>query len=315
MPRGEFLHGTNIGMEGDIMPLQITVTDLGENNSGTYGLAPDDQENRDRVASANANPEYRAKASNRYKCVDGRHTQEELDEVDLDLDEYDPQVPGGQAVLETAIEFMNNPAPARLKQVAGAKTRDAIRDGSRVTVHSANGDPAGCAANVDMRKVLDENAQNIDLVVPTAAALASGVDIGHLVTTEQLTAQVVTGKNAADNDELWDVDGPGVFQAIVDEGGEPVDVLGSHVEAGGRVDLEEGAVKKAKLSKDLSTPEMAIDQFIVSLGQYKKDTFERFAKLGKSEEGAALQVSAAILYTIGISKHLLRDKAPISLVS
>ena len=313
MPQGENLSGSYVEMEGDIMPLQVITTTLGENNVGSYG--PDDisEEKRTEIAQANTDPSYRRRASNRYICVDGRCTQTELDQADLDLEEYDPQMPGGKAVLETAIDFMLNPDPQPLSVTVPAKTRGVIESGRRVTTHGANGNKEGCKANQDMAQVLKENAANMDIVVPIAVSVNQGLGIDRFFRTDRLTEMVVTGNGASDNETLWDLDAAGVVNAVVASGGEYLDLVGDHSEKGIRVDLQEGAVRRAKLVKDLSAEDKAIQQFIASLGQYKKDIFEQYAANGQSETDAALHVAAAVLYTIGISKHLSSQKMPVHL--
>lgn len=315
MPHGEFLVGSNLAMEGLGMPLQVLTTNLGENNVGPYGPADIDSHKQAQIIEANANAEYRRPASNRYICVDGRSTQVEHEEADMDHSEYDPQMAGGEGVLETVKYLMTTNDPQPLSVVVPEGVKRVIENGRRVTVHGANGKLDACAANAEMRNVLRENSANMDIVVPIAFSVNEGLGIAEFVSAQQLAEMVVTGNRAADKDTVWDLDAIGVTNAIKDAGGEYLDYVGDHHEKAIRADLQEGAIKKAKLTKDLSDELKTVQQFIASLGQYKKDIFEQFAKNGQSEAEAAADVAKAVLYTIGISKHLSAKEMPVHLVS
>lgn len=311
MPQGEFNVSTQYESEST-MPLQVITVDLGPNNVGHYGPEDINQAKQDQIVAANANPEYRRQATRRYGCVDGRCNAEEAAAAAEDNEYADPQMPGGKAVIETAVAMMTQ--PDKLSSTLARSTQEAIVSGYEVVVHGANGNKAGCKANEDIRPVLQENASNIDVVTPTALAVAEQLQLTPYVTADYINQVIIAGKKAADTEELWDVDAAGAVDIIVANGGEYVDLQGDHHEKAIRVDLETGAPRKAALVANLSKSDKVIQQFIASLGQYKHDVFEDYARDGKTEAEAAQHVAKAIVYTIGISKHLASPAMPVHLV-
>lgn len=294
------------------MPLQVVTVDLGPRNSGQFGPDDIDPAKQDQIVAADANDKYRRPATRRYCCVDGRCSAEEVAIADKDLEYADPQIPGGKAVIEAAVVMMSK--PAKLSDILAQATQEAQAQGYIVTVHGANGNKAGCKANEDMQLVLQENGANIAIVIPTAVAVAEQIGISDLVQAEKISQAIMTGRTAAETDALWDVDAVGAVDTVLAAGGEYIDLQGDHHEKAIRVDVSPGATHKAALVADVSEADRPVQQFIASLGQYKKDIFEDYAAAGKPEAEAALHVMKAIVYTIGISKHLASATMPVHLV-
>src|SRR3712207_5600293 len=99
MPQAEFLNAANQPEQEEAMALQVITVDLGENNLGKIG--PQDAEQSARFSAANADPQYEALPTRRIICVDGRGSQDEIDNVDAETNYADIQIPGGEAVVAT----------------------------------------------------------------------------------------------------------------------------------------------------------------------------------------------------------------------
>lgn len=312
MPNGEFIMSTQQELES-AMPLQVITVDLGQNNVGQFGPEDISEAKQHEITVTNADPEYRLPATRRYGCVDGRCSAAEFNNTSAEqLDVADPQMPGGKAIIETAVTMMTQ--PARMSETLTKVTQDALAKGYTVAVHGANGNKAGCKANEDMRAVLRENAGNIDIVAPTAMVLLTQLGIEKHVTADMVNQIIITGSQAANTEDIWDVDAATAADVVVAAGGEYVDLQGEHHEKAIRVDLAPGAAKKAAMVTVLSEQNRPIQQFIASLGQYKEDIFTDYREQNKSEADAALHVAKAIVYTIGISKHLASPAMPVHLV-
>lgn len=316
MTSGEFSLGTKYaGTEEVEVALQVTTIDLGEGNEGRIGPDALDAETRAAITEANRDPQYQKAPTNRWKCVDGRCSQDEVDALAVESEEADPQIAGGLAICETAVEFMIKPQPHSLRETVVAKTREAIDDGQVVVVHGANGDKNGCAANADLQPTLRYNAANADVVVPKTLQVVGALELGHLIASEDLTGLINQGAEAAANDALWNATAAEVADAIVGAGGIYQDLQGAHGEGSIRAMTENTAFAKAKYVRNMSTPELTIQEFAASFGAYKALAFERGAKHGRSERETALQVAAALLFNVGLCKHLSTKEMTVDVVA
>jgi hypothetical protein len=316
MSTGEFFVFESNKEQAVREPFAVTTISLGENNIGTIG--PDDipEEIRQAITEANAAPEFAKQPTNRWICVDGRLSLEEKFQ-DAEASEADPQIAGGVVVSETAAFYMAGTQTKKMSTLLGEKTTEAVDDDIRVTVHGDDhAGKEGCGANKKLcdRAALRFNAANSDIVAPRAWAIVDKLGISGHLTQEDVTQSILDGKANADNDELWDVTASQAADIILANGGEYIELIGAHKEKNIRADFDENtAFAKAKFVSALSTSE-EIEQFAASFGVYKKTTFERAQKHGRSERDAALQVLRVVLFNVSICKNLGSQKIAVDLV-
>lgn len=283
----------------------IISTNLGAHNTGTFGPTRTDERQMQLVQSINQDPQFTAAPSCRYICIDGRSSRAEGQTNTLE--HADPQVPGGLAVLGGAAAYMCGFRGKHIENVT-QQTTLWTKAGYTVTVHGANGNQAGCAANADMRSVLANNAAHPERVIaPTQALLELA---GMSATERTLRDLVMTGGQATKNEAFWGASAEDVAAAIVAAGGEYVDLLGEHREQSIRIDLAPVAARKVALTNALSD-ETEVQQFNVSLGQYAADYAEVASAQAMSANDQSRHLAAAVLYTVGLAKSLSNAHMPV----
>jgi hypothetical protein len=309
----------DINFEKEQPMTQVAVIDLGPNNIGTFGPAPGTPEIECiKKAETSCDEKYNRPATNRYICVDGRLTVQETAVLEAgdSPEKADPQIAGGIAVSETAASYMDTVSThAKQSLVVAGKTRSAVEDGIKVTVHGdQKKGKAGCKALADIRTSLHFNAENADIVAPKAWAVSQALGLDQWINEDDITSSVLDGKRAADNDELWDVTPEEASDIMVANGAEYLVCVGDHQEESLRIDITEGAFSKVDHARDNSTPDHQAQAFSASMGKYKKDRFARTLKHGGTERDAALEVMRVILFNADMSKILINENTKVGLV-
>lgn len=298
--------------------LELTVIDLGPNNTGTFG--PDDLNPalKQQVIQDLAKPEYSKPASNTWICVDGRSSAREIARAQPGaVHEADNQIAGSKPISETAADMMTEPSEQRPVSVGLAEnTKAAVANGDVIIVHGDDHNHEnGCAANRFMRPVLLFSAENADVIAPKVWAVAEAMGLDKFVTKDDVTQSILNGKQAADKEELWDVTPKEAVEIMVANGAEYEEYQGPHFEATERISLvEDEAFDKTGYAIDHSTPDRPIQAFAASVGKYVKDTFERAEKSGQSEREAALKSLRVAIYNVGLSKMLITELTQIGLI-
>lgn len=292
------------------MSTNVITLDLGKGNIG--GLGPNGLSADDQAEFRKVYPESRLEGlTNLYVCMDGRF-------------EAGPngQVLGGIAILDTYTSLMtrvhNTDHPSeKISNIVAAKTKQAIADDLTVTVHGdGQKHEEGCAANAAMETVLRFQAAEIDTIAPLTWNIGRRLGLDKFLEPEELTRLILNGKANADNEALWDVDAAGRARIIVENGGTYVELPGAHNEVDAVFDLDEDeSIDRAKFGGMFTTENGKSAQlFMVTLGKYAKDTFERVAKHGGTEKDAAKQVLSAISLHIAAFKILGAEDMGASLV-
>jgi uncharacterized Zn-binding protein involved in type VI secretion len=290
------------------MPTVLAVTDLGEHNHGKISAAGLQGERREAFVGDIAKPEYHKLATNRFVCVDMR-----LPEGGRDLPEgyADPQIAGGPAVNETAVDMMVVGDQTQPQSELIAKNTREVRDtGYRVAVHGdSHKKKAGCGANGNDRETLRSNAQNIDVVAPKAWYLSQELGLEAYITQDDVVRLITNGAHNAEKDELFDVTPEEKVDIIVKNGGEYEELQFDHeehaiaVEVGDKVFDQEGF-----MHDHISENGTELGAFAAALGAYKKLEFEKTARLGGDERDAALRMVATILFNLGLPKELIAEE-------
>ena len=273
---------------------QVAVLDLGKDNIGKLGPNGLPEEKRD-FHVAYDDPEMRMEGlTDTYICMDGRF-------------EAGPesQVLGGLPLLDVSTDMMVNPSKTKLSVLVANKTKEAIADGFDVTVHGdSKAKKNGCAANFAKRDVLHFNAEHIDTIAPLTWTIARKLGLDTYVTSDDVTRVILDGKEAADDDDLWDVDAEQCVDIIVENGGRYIEAPGAHGEVDADFEMDDDSKIDTGLFGEAFTHEdgEAAQLFVVTLGKYTKDTFRRAEMHGRTKQEAALTVLA------GISLHLAAFK-------
>lgn len=318
------------------LPEIAVITDLGDGNDGT--IYPHEKLNSDQVEQAIqdvAGPEYRKKATRRWRCVDGRIPEGGL----KNMEGYaDPQIAGGYVIADISVDLMMNVMNEedRHSEKVAAKTREAIADGIEVVIHGDNnvardeaGDPleetnaAGCKANVEQRTVLRRNAENADIVIPKAMAVAKAAGIDKYYVDQSGEASdgaladrsaelIEVGRVNAENDAYWDTAPSQVVDITIANGGQYEEVIEDHTEVVAVADCAEGAIDEEQYMRDHVVvledgTEVTLEAFIASIAEYKKLQFELAEKHDRTGQWAADKTLAVILQTVGTVKKLTKD--------
>ncbi|MEK7600112.1 MAG: hypothetical protein AAB462_03710 [Patescibacteria group bacterium] len=298
--------------------IQVAVTDLGPRNKGTFGPhAGIAEADCVAIAEAAASEAYTREPTNRWRCVDGRQSPEEVQGAGRVGEAYaDPQIAGSIPVSETAAAFMDEPTSHKPhSQNLADKTRQAIEDGLEVIVHGDDANhKAGCKANVDVRNALLFNAENSDVVVPKVWEISKALGLQHWIDEDDVTKSVVSGAVAAKNDSLWDVTPEQAVDIMVANGAEYEELVDVHSEMTERVDITPTTFDKTSFIQDHSTPASKVQAFAASLGCYKQEAFRRAAIHGQHEREAALQTMRVVLFNAGLSKTLITEGTKVGLV-
>lgn len=297
------------------MAAVIATTDLGPNNKGTCGPDSIDDDLRTTLDAKIGNPEYhRIAYVRRWHCVDGRV---KADTETIPEGEYPAQIAGSVPVSETAAEFMTNPTPNALSITVAAKTDEAIADGIEPYVHGdSHHGKEGCGANKKMRDTLRSNAENVDIVVPRAMALAEAVGLTSKgVTSDMAVELVVAGGAIAENDEIWDVTPEQVIDIMVEHGATYEELEGSHSEQRVVVDTtDHGTFDGTKFAEDHTHENGEDEVFVATLGAYVKQKFERNQARGIDDYETAKQCLAVILFNVGVPKEIGNDNLEVAIL-
>jgi hypothetical protein len=289
--------------------------DLGLNNTGSFGPAGLDEEERRTIVQSLA--EYGKPASNCWCCVDGRLPVGADLDPSQDTEFANPQIAGSLPISESMATYMDEPEPRQLSETVAIITRQAVDDGVRIKMHGdeQNG-KAGCKANADSRGVLRFNAENADIVAPIVWGISQGLELDEFIEQDDILTSIGSGKAAADNEALWDVTPEEVVDIAIANGAEYEVFRGFHYEVTEKIDLtREGAFDKRRFVRDFSTDVREIQAFAASFGKYKAEAFRRAALHGRTERDAALQTMRVILFNVGISKVLMSDDAKVGVVT
>ncbi len=295
--------------------LSLKIIDMGANNVGALGPAGLDDEKRHQVAQALIAPEYSLPASNRWICIDGRCSPNEMGLVDERLD-ADPQTAGSIPNTDTAVSYMGDPSTHRPRSEVVAKaTTSAIEDGLAVVVHGDEAKrKAGCAANALLREVLSFSSDNIEVLAPSLWRACQNLGLDQWISEDDVYESATNGKAAAANDELWDCTPEEVVDIAIEAGAEYEEYQGAHGEVIDREDHTEGAFAKPLFNQDHSK-DRPIQVFSTSAGKYKSEAFRRAGLHGRSEREAALDTMRAKLFNRAAKKMLMSEEAQIGVVS
>jgi hypothetical protein len=292
------------------MPEILAVTDLGKNNKGTISAADVDSVALQSLINDLARPEYRKKPTNRFRCVDGRLPEGGLQP---ESDEADPQGAGGEPVFEPIIDFMiETENDEKLSSKVVRHTKRAKGHGRPVVMHGDNRKgKGGCGANAKKREVLLMNAENADIIAPKAWSVSEAAGISHLLVQDDVIKLILTGKENAERDELWDITPEQHVDIAVENGAEYEELIEEHAEKVINVDVSEYAFDEESYMRDHPNPNKpgsSYEAFVASVGVYKKIAFEDAAKEGKTDRDAALRVLGFILFNIGVPKELTAEE-------
>lgn len=275
-------------------PQLIAVTDLGPNNLGKINCAELSSEQRqseiDRVCAAEAH----RKPTNRFRCVDGRRPAEGINAPE---GYTDPQIAGGVAITETAADMMVETRQHLSKGgLIALNTREAISDGLEVVVHGdTHNGKAGCGANVLIQPTLAYNADNAEVIVPTAWYLGEQLGLDKLLREQDISWLIDNGRRNANIDSLWDVTPDETVDIALNNGAQYEELVKDHNE-------------KAIVVETSGSATDAPDAFVASLGAYKEKLFERKQEKGKDERETALRMMAVILFNVGVPKQLTAEE-------
>lgn len=293
------------------MPSVLMVTDLGEHNRGTISAEGLQGEDRERFISDTSRPEYRRKATKRFVCVDTR-----LPEGGREVAEgyADPQIAGGPAITETAVDMMveeDQTLPVSTLVVKNA--REVIGAGYGVVMHGDSAHKkAGCGGNSKDRETLQDNGKNIDIIAPKAWYVCEEMGLGTLIDQNDIVRLITNGARNAEKDELFDVTPEQKVDLVTAEevGGEYEELLGEHTEHATVAELgEEDVFDQGDFRHDHVTADgVELGAFAVAFGAYKKMEFEKTHKLGGSDHEAALRTAAAVIFNLGLPKELIAEE-------
>lgn len=285
---------TNMPNKESHVPQLVAVTDLGPNNLGSIscqGLSPSQkQQEIKRVLS----PERYKTPTQRFRCVDGRRPMSDLRWLE---GQADPQIAGGLAISETAADMMveSHQHMPKSKLVAH-NTSLAVQDGLDVVIHGdTHKGKSGCGANVLIRPTLQYNAENIEVVLPTAWFLGQQLGLDRYTSEKDVHWLIGNGKRNGGLEDLWDADPEQTVDIALKNGAEYEELAGDHNETAIVVNTDETATD-------------APDAFVASLGAYQKQLFQRSLARGKSEREAALRMMAVVLFNVGIPKQLTAEE-------
>lgn len=305
-----------VGMEKDPMAnATIVVSDLGPGNVGPLGPpVGTDPTVATALAEQPCAEAYRLPADDCFMCMDGRLTEAEEAQIELPgLPETAPaQVAGSLPVSESNASYMADPATHQPRsKVLAKKTRGAVDDGIKVKVHgSKQAGKGGCAALAESRSALRFNAENVDIVGPQVWDACKQHSLNDHITEADVNDSIMNGKEAADDEALWDVTPEQAIDIMVANGAEYEEVVGEHEELTWRVDnTKNGAFAKVAYARDkraAGEPEQALS---VSLGKLKSVVFERAARHGRTEREAALETMRIFTFNLGLIKMLMNEQA------
>lgn len=293
----------NHGGDMSVTDPVIAMTSLGDNNKGTIGAGDLRVEEREAVIADIGSPEYRVQLFPMFVCVDGG-----VPDGGRGCPEgFAPgQIAGSEAISGAAADMQGqNPAP--LSELIARNTSETIKAGYTVVVHGdVHVQKRGCGANAKLREVLRSNAQNIDIIAPTVWTLAGLLGIDQYLTKDDIVSSIVTGKENADNDDLWDVDAEGSVDVAVANGAQYEEVGRPHNEKGIKLEIDEDVAHDEERFKadHVVDGALTLETFAATLGAYKKMVFEKVLSTGGTEVDAAIKVARALAFNVGVCKEL-----------
>lgn len=122
---------------------------------------------------------------------------------------------------------------------------------------------------------------------------------------------VLTGKQNADNDALWDIDPEQHADTAIQAGARYEELIEEHDEKLINVDLSEYAFDEEAFMRDHPNPHKpgsSYEAFVASVGYYKVVAFEDARAKGLTERDAALRVLGFVLFNVGVPKELTAEE-------
>lgn len=292
------------------MPSVVVVTDLGEHNRGKISAERLQGEDRERFIGDVGKPEYHMLPTNRIVCVDMR-----VPEGGRDVPEgyADPQIAGGPAITETAVDMMvveDQTMPE--SQLVGKNTREVKQAGYRVVAHGdSHKKKAGCGANANDRETLRDNAKNIDIIAPKAWFVSQQLGLEGLITEDDIVHLITNGGNNAEKDALFDVTPEQKVHIIIDpeNGGEYEELQHDHHEHAIAAEVGDMVFDQEGFMHDHVTPDgIELGAFAAAFGAYRDMEFKKTRMLGGNERDAALRMAAAVIFNLGLPKELIAEE-------
>lgn len=281
----------------------IAVTDLGPGNKGTISAAALSHAERDRILTEL--PKYHRNATKRFRCVDGRTSENGLT---IDVDDADPQEAGGAAISETAADLMQTD-PAKLTDLVVKNVQANIANGFEVVVHGDDKHgKSGCGANKHLRAILRSNAENEAAVAPIAWTLCQQLGLDSFISQDDIKTSIKTGQQNASNAVLWNATPEQIVDLAVSHGADYEELIEEHMERLIVVDVSEGAFDEEQFMKDHQDPNgKPIEAFVASLGAIKAKLFAIARASGQPEQAAARKMLGVVLFNIGVPKELTAE--------
>lgn len=280
----------------------IAITDLGRGNKGSISASDLSIDEKRRVIEDVARPIYGKQATKRFRCVDGR-TPEEGTKTSAGM--ADPQEAGGAAISETAADLMQS-KPAKLTDLVVKNIQANQLNGFKVVLHGDDKHgKSGCGANKHLRAILRSNAENEAVITPMAWTLCQQLSLDKFVTQDDIKTSILTGRQNANNDALWDATPEQIVDLAMSHGADYEELIEEHMERLIVVDISEGAFDEEQFMKDHVRPDgKPIEAFVASLGAIKAKLFTIARATGQSEASAARKMLGVILFNIGVPKEL-----------
>jgi hypothetical protein len=290
------------------MPSVLVVTDLGKHNLGTISAERLQGEEREQFVGDVGKPEYQKLPTNRFVCVDmrlpegGRQTPEGY---------ADPQIAGGPAITETAVDMMfDEDQKAPVSQLVAKNTREVRTAGYRVAVHGdAKKKKAGCGANGHDRETLQHNAENVDIIGPKAWYVSQQMGLDAHINENDIVWLITNGGRNAQKDELFDVTPEQKVDIIIKNGGEYEELQHEHLEHAIAAEVGDKVFDQEGFMHDHVTADgLELGAFAAAFGAYKEMVFKKTQMLGGSERDAALRMAAAVIFNLGLPKELIAEE-------
>lgn len=296
-------------LQGEVyMPTIVAVTDLGAGNTGKISAENLSKDEKETFVAQLALPEYNLPATKTFTCVDMR-VLEEGDAIQPEENEADPQIAGSLALTETASDLMVTPHQTEpVSELVARNTRESISAGYTIRVHGDTGHKkAGCGAArlLADRSVLRKNAENADAVAPLVWGAAKAIELDKWVTEGDVGELIVTGKENADNDALFDVTPEQIIDIQTANGAEYEELAGEHFEGAIDLKITGGAFAKKRFMLAHPRPTGGHNgAFAAALVEYRDAVFDIVKMRGGTELDAAKRVLAGLLFNVGALKGL-----------
>lgn len=292
------------------MPGVLAVTNLGTHNRGTISAEGLTGDAREEFLNDISKPEHHKVATIRFVCVDMR-----LPEGGCDVPEgyADPQIAGGAAITETAVDMMfEADQQLPVSKLVVKNTRQVLNAGYRVVVHGdTHKQKGGCGANANDRETLKDNAKNIDIIAPKTWYVCQQLGLDAYIDENDIVRLITNGAHNAAKDELFDVTPEEKVDLITapENGGEYEELLGEHhehaivAEVGDKVFDQEGF-----MHDHVSADGTELGIFAAAFGAYMQMEFTKTHKLKGNDRDAALRTAAAVAFNLGLPKELIAEE-------